>query len=127
MSDLDEHLLQHLGGPEKLQTIVDDMYSRVLNDPELRGFFADTEMSRLRKMQHQFLQSAFGGEVAYTGAELTAAHANRGITSHHYASFCGHFADAMQTHGLDPVVIDRALGRLAIFKDRVTGDANVDG
>lgn len=127
MSETDDELLARIGGPVKMKEIVDDMYFRVLNDPDLAPFFADTEMDRLKKMQYQFLASAFDGPADYTGAELTQVHAGRGIRASHYAKFCGHFAEAMEARGADPHDIDQALARLAIYKDRITGDTNVDG
>ena len=74
-----------------------------------------------------FLASAFDGPVDYTGAELTAIHAGRGITAKHFAKFCGHFADALEARDISKRDLDDALGRLAMFKDKITGDANVDG
>ncbi len=122
-----DRLFDRIGGPDEMKAIVDDMYYRVLNDPELSPFFADVEMDRLKRMQFQFLASAFDGPAEYTGAELTAVHAGRGITAKHFAKFCGHFAEAMEAHGASAQDVDQALGRLAIYKDRVTGDTNVDG
>lgn len=127
MSETDDQLFTRLGGPAKMIEIVDDMYFRVMNDSELAPFFADTKMDRLKKMQYQFLASAFDGPADYTGAELTEVHAGRGIRAAHYAKFCGHFADAMEAHNVSAGDIDSALARLAIYKDRVTGDTNVDG
>ncbi|QDV61000.1 group I truncated hemoglobin [Crateriforma conspicua] len=125
--ETNQQLFERIGGPDQMKAIVDDMYARVLTDPELAHFFADTSMERLKKMQFQFLASAFDGPVEYTGAELTKVHAGRGIMAYHFAKFCGHFADAMEAHGIERVDIDLALARLAIYKDRVTGDTNVDG
>ncbi len=63
----------------------------------------------------------------YSGSELTAVHKGRGIRAQHFYRFCGHFADAMEDRGIDPQLIDRALARLALYRDRITGDTNVDG
>ena len=78
-------------------------------------------------MQNHFLASAFDGPAEYSGAELTAIHAGRGIKGTHFAKFCGHFADVLEDRQINPRDIDDALGRLAMFKDKITGDANVDG
>jgi len=127
MSEENDNLFLRLGGAKGMSAIVDDMYRRVLADEELAPFFANASMDRLRKMQYQFLASAFDGPVDYAGSELTAIHSQRGIRAKHFAKFCGHFADAMEAHGADPKDVDNALGRLAMFKDKITGDANVDG
>lgn len=127
MSESSVNLFQRLGGASTLAAMVDDMYTKVLADPELAPFFQNVEMERLRNMQYQFLASALDGPATYTGAELTSIHHGRGITAQHFAAFCGHFADAMEANGASKRDVDDALGRLAIYKDKITGSANVDG
>ena len=127
MSDEAKVLFERLGGASAVADIVNEMYDRVLADPELAPFFGDTSMDHLRKMQFHFLASAFDGPVEYSGAELTQIHANRGIKAKHFAKFCGHFADILEERNVAPRDVDDALGRLAMFKDKITGDANVDG
>jgi hemoglobin len=127
MSDEVENLFERLGGAVGVAAIVRDMYDRVLEDPELAPFFAATSMERLHRMQYQFIASALDGPVEYSGAELTAVHRGRGITAQHFAKFCGHFADAIEAHGASPRDVDQALGRLATYKDKVTGEVNLDG
>jgi hemoglobin len=127
MSEATDGLFEQFGGAERLSQIVHDMYDRVLSDPELAPFFKDVDLTRLHRMQYQFLASALDGPADYTGAELTAIHRGRGITSHHFAIFCGHFADAAESHGVGNASIDAALGRLAVYKDRVIGDVSIDG
>ncbi len=120
-------LFDRLGGAEGVARVVEDMYTRVLADPDLAPFFEHVQMDRLRQMQFQFIASALDGPINYTGAELTAIHRDRGITARHFAKFCGHFADAVETHGATPFDVDQALGRLATYEGKVTGDTNVDG
>ncbi len=127
MADPSVELFDRLGGSEGLKQIVEEMYRRVLQDDELAAFFKDVPMDRLHNMQFQFLSSALDGPVNYAGSDLNAIHAKRGITAHHFAKFCNHFASAMEFHGADSRDVDTALGRLATYKDKITGDANVDG
>lgn len=127
MSDTSEILFQRLGGAQAVADMVDEMYRRILDDPELAPFFEQASMDRVRRMQYQFIASALDGPVQYTGAELTEIHRGRGITAQHFAKFCSHFADAMESHGATPRDIDDALGRLATYKDKITGESNIDG
>ncbi|EMI17807.1 globin [Rhodopirellula maiorica SM1] len=120
-------LFDRMGGAEALSAIVKDMYERIFKDPELAPFFQNVQTDRLRKMQYEFLASAFQGPVNYTGAELTAIHHNRGIHAGHFAKFCSHFADAARAHGAREADVDQALGQLATYKDKITGDSNIDG
>ena len=127
MSDESTDLFQRLGGSEKILSVVRDMYSRVFADPELAHFFAKVDKERLPQMQFQFLASAFGGPVYYSGSELTAIHKQHKINAKQFAKFCGHFADALEDSGASKRDVDDALARLAIYRDKITGEANVDG
>ncbi len=127
MSTEESTLFERMGGAEGIADIVRDMYARVQRDPELAPFFQNVAMDRLLRMQFQFMASALDGPVNYTGAELTQIHKGRGITGHHFARFCNHFAEAAEQAGASPRDVDAALGRLATYKDKITGDATVDG
>ncbi len=122
-----ESLFDRLGGAVGVADVVRDMYERILSDPELAPFFEKVSMDRLHRMQFEFMASALDGPIEYTGAELTSIHRGRGITAHHFARFCGHFADAVEAHGATARDIDDALGRLATYKDKITGEINIDG
>ena len=126
MPEKENSLFDRLGGATGVAKIVDEMYRRVLEDPELSPFFEKVSMDRLHRMQFQFISAALDGPVGYTGAELTAIHRGRGITAHHFSRFCGHFADAVEAHGATPREVDDALGRLATYKDKITGEVNLD-
>jgi len=123
----EETLFERMGGAQGIADLVQEMYRRVLDDPELAPFFENVAIDRLRRMQYQFMASALDGPIEYTGAELTQIHRGRGINGHHFAKFCGHFADAAEQSGASKRDIDDALGRLATYKDKVTGESTVDG
>lgn len=124
---MSENLFQQLGGAEKVAAIVETMYSNVLKDDTLAPLFADIDMSRLRRMQYEFLASALGGPVSYSGAELQSIHAGLGITMHHFSLFVGYLASSMEQHGANKDQVDSMLGKVAMYKDRIVGSSNVDG
>lgn len=126
-SDNDAVLLQRIGGAETLQRIVDQMYTRVMADPELAPFFTGVQMEKLVRMQTEFIASIISGDIRYTGADLTRVHAGRGITRHHFSQFVGHLTQSMQANDVDAFDIDQVLGRLAMYSDKITGNANASG
>ncbi len=127
MAENEQELLERLGGPTAVAGFVQELYDRVLADPELAPFFEKTSMGRLRKMQHEFLVAALDGPVSYSGAELTAVHRGRGITDRHFAKFCGHFADVLEAKDVSSLDVDLVLSRLSMTKDKVVGTSNTDG
>jgi len=120
-------LLDQVGGPEGLRRIVDEMYVRVLADKELSPFFEGVEMDKLVRMQTEFIASITSGDIEYTGADLTKVHAGRGITRQHFTRFVSHLTEALEARQVTPHAIDQVLGKLAMYNDKITGSANVDG
>ena len=125
--DANQTLFERLGGQEQLVKMIDEFYDRITSHDSLGPYFQAVPSERLRNMQFQFLAAAFGGPVYYSGSELTAAHANRGIGSKQFSEFCGLFADVLEDFGVSARDVTEALARLSTFKDKVTGDATVDG
>ena len=123
----DDQLFERIGGAEAVAEIVRDMYRRVLADPDLASFFDEVDLERLQHMQFEFIASALGGPVNYSGAELQAIHKGRNIQPQHYSQFVGHLASAMESRGVDQQDVDHMLGRMAMFRDRIVGGSNIDG
>ncbi|MFN3190575.1 MAG: group I truncated hemoglobin [Aureliella sp.] len=124
---MDASLLSDLGGPESVFEIVSEMYERVFQDPELAPFFEHTDAEHLKKMQYEFLVSALGGPVNYSGAELQAAHTGRGIQPAHFSRFVSHFDEVLEERDVDKRTRESIVSQLAMHRDRIVGGANVDG
>jgi hemoglobin len=102
-------IYETIGGEAALEPMVDDFYGRVLVDPELRGFFAGTNMARLRGRQVEFLAAVLGGPRSYTGASLRTAHQGRGIEQVHFDLVAEHLVTALQAAGVPADVIDQII------------------
>jgi hemoglobin len=100
-------LYEIVGGEAALSLLVDDFYDRVLADPELRGFFVGTNMTRLKGRQVEFFAAALGGPVPYAGASLRDAHQGRGIEQKHFDLVAGHLVAALRAAGVPPDVVDQ--------------------
>lgn len=124
---MSEPLIEQIGGAAEVKAIVEEMYQSVFQDPELSPFFKDVDKERLQNMQYEFLVSALGGPVNYSGAELQSIHAHRGITAKHYSDFVSHLVRALEARKVDKSIIDNILGTLAMYRDRIIGGSNVDG
>src|SRR5215831_13293414 len=106
-------LYEIIGGEAALWPVVDDFYDRVLADPELRGFFAGTNMTRLKGRQVEFFAAALGGPLPYTGASMRDAHRGRGIEQKHFDLVAGHLITALQAAGMPHEVIDRIVAAIS--------------
>jgi hemoglobin len=79
-----------LVGPDEIRTAVDQFYSRVCGDGELKDFFADVDIRELKRHQAQFISQLWGGPTVYALDELAAAHQRLKISPERYWRVCGH-------------------------------------
>ena len=103
-------LFDQLGGTESIDVAVEEFYRRVLDDPDLRPFFAGVPMRRLRAHQKAFMTMAFGGPQTYRGRDLGQAHAHLGIEDHHVDLVAGHLADVLNGLGVPAELVDQVMG-----------------
>ena len=108
-----------IGGQAALEPVVDDFSDRVLADPELRGFFAGSSMTRLKGRQVEFFAAALGGPRPYTGASLRDAHRGRGIEQKHFDLVAGHLVAALGAAGVPPGVIDRIAAEISPLASQI--------
>lgn len=112
-------IYEDIGGQEALIAVVDDFYVRVLADPELAGFFAGTNMPRLKGMQVEFFAAALGGPDAYRGRSMKDVHRGRGIGRTHFDLVAGHLTGALTAAGVPPETVDTIIGTIAPLADDI--------
>lgn len=93
-------LYDHFGGAEPIQAVTEEFYRKVLADEMLGPMFAGTDMTRQAGMLAQFLASAFGGPMVYSGRDLRTAHAGMPLTDEHFDRVIGHLATTLGDFGV---------------------------
>jgi hypothetical protein len=73
-------IFERIGGDQMISEVIDEFYDRVLADPDLKPFFRNTSMDKLRRMQREFFSAALDGPITYSGKPLSHVHHGRGIT-----------------------------------------------
>jgi hemoglobin len=67
-------LYQRLGGRQAIVLVVDDFVGNVARDKRINGFFADTDIPRLKRLLVQQICAASGGPCQYEGRSMREAH-----------------------------------------------------
>ncbi|TDU82497.1 hemoglobin [Kribbella voronezhensis] len=101
-----------VGGGAAVASVVDLFYQSVLADPQLAGYFADTDLTRLKRHQVQLVSQVMGGPVSYEGADLAAAHRGRGITDEDFGLVVAHLIKALEAHSVPQEITDRVVQAL---------------
>jgi len=94
-----------IGGKKTIWAATDAFYRRVLADDAIRPLFETSDMPQLRARQSMFISMLLGGEVVYTGKDISAAHAHareQGLNDGHFDRFLNHFREALKEVGVEP-------------------------
>ena len=105
-----------VGGKPAIREVVEQFYARVLADDELAPYFADADVSEVKRHQVLLLSQVLGGPAEYDGRELGAAHRGLGITSDHYDKVVGHLVAVLTELGADDELLAAAGGVVAGVK-----------
>jgi hemoglobin len=112
-------LVDELGGPDGLAATVDDLYRRLLADPELAPYFRSVNLRRLRAHMTDFLVAALDGPDRYAGRDLAQAHADLHVTDDAFDLTASHLLDALEEHRVRPELLDSVLERIAPLRSVV--------
>ncbi len=111
-----------IGGHDVLEVVVEDFYCRVLDDDQLAGFYAGSDMKCVKARQVEFLGAVLGGPGRYSGASMRQVHEGRGITMHHFAMVAAHLADSLCAAGLHPDTITAVLHSIAPLAGEIASE-----
>jgi len=127
MNDKQQTLFERVGGERAISDLIHDFYDRVLADLELKPFFKDVSVDKLRRMQREFFSAALDGPISYTGRPLSHVHHGRGITKHHLALYIGHLIDVLEGRGINDQDVQEIIARVNTYAEEITGDVGSAG
>jgi hemoglobin len=127
MLDEKQTLYERIGGEREISKLVHAFYDRVIADPELKPFFKNTSMGKLRRMQREFFSAALDGPIKYTGKPLSYVHHGRGITNHHLALYVDHLIDTLRGHKISEQNVQEIISRINTYAEEITGDMGSGG
>jgi hemoglobin len=110
-----------VGGGPAIASVVELFYRKVLADPQLSGYFVDTDLVRLKRHQVQLVSQVMGGPVTYGGPELADAHKGRGITGEHFGRVVVHLVAALEEHDVPADIVGRVVSALGATQDDIVG------
>lgn len=127
MIDNQQTLFQRVGGEPAIAELIDRFYDSVVADPELKPFFENVSMIKLRRMQREFFSAALDGPIEYSGRPLGHVHHGRGITKHHFSLYVGHLIDTLQSFAFKERDVQDIISRINTYADEITGDTSSGG
>jgi len=112
-----------LGDDRKpMRAVTAAFYARVLADDLLAPYFAGVDIDRQAGMLAEFLAMAFGGPHAYSGRDLSAAHAHlTGLTDEHFDRVVSYLAQTLRDRGVSDDDIATVAAVAETLRDDVLG------
>ncbi|MGQ0652520.1 MAG: group I truncated hemoglobin [Betaproteobacteria bacterium] len=80
----EKSLYERLGGQKAIVAVVDDFVGNVAADGRINGFFARTDIPRLKRLLVEQICAGTGGPCTYTGRDMKTTHAGMGIAPVHF-------------------------------------------
>ena len=106
-------LYERLGGAPAIEAVVDDLYRRILDDPELAPFFARVNQRSQKGRMDAFVTMVTGGPSDYRGRDMKTAHARHAIQDHHFDLVAGHLIATLESVGADPIAANELVTAVA--------------
>ncbi len=96
-------LLDQVGGEEVVRAVLDDLYTRLFDDPMVGFLFAGHDREHIVRAQTLFTRRLLGDTRApYTGKSIPDAHAALPILPGHFDRRHKLLADVLAAHGVPP-------------------------
>ena len=90
----EKSLYDRLGGRAAIVAVVDDFVGNVATDPRINGFFANTDIARLKRLLVEQICAGSGGPCTYSGRDMKTAHQGMGVRDEHFGALV---ADLVKT------------------------------
>jgi hemoglobin len=106
-------LYERLGGAPAIEAVVDELYRRILADPELAPFFSRVNLRSQASRMRAFVTMVTGGPNEYRGRDMQTAHRGHAIEDRHFDLVAGHLVATLEVAGADPVAADELVTMVA--------------
>jgi hemoglobin len=105
-------LYERLGGKGAITSVVDTFVSKVGGDKRINGYFASTDLAKLKAHLVNQICEASGGPCRYTGRSMKQTHAGMGVTEDAFSALVGDLVAALDQHNVGKAEKDELLGVL---------------
>ncbi|MDR4479880.1 MAG: group 1 truncated hemoglobin [Nitrospira sp.] len=109
-------LYERLGGKDSIATVVETFVSKVGGDKRINGYFASTDLTKLKMHLVNQICEASGGPCTYTGRTMTQTHKGMGVHDAAFGALVEDLVAALDHHKVGKAEKDELLGVLGPMK-----------
>ena len=112
-------LYERLGGKAAITAVVDTFVSKVGADKRINGYFASTDLTKLKMHLGNQICEASGGPCQYTGRTMKQTHAGMGVTDAAFGALVEDLVAALDHHKVGKAEKDDLHAVLGPMKDDI--------
>ena len=112
-------LYERLGGKEAITAVVDTFVAKVGGDKRINGYFASTDLTKLKMHLVNQICEASGGPCKYTGRTMKQTHAGMGVTDEAFGALVDDLVSALDHHKVGKTEKDDLLAVLGPMKSDI--------
>ena len=117
----DKSLYDRLGGKGAITAVVDEFVGNVAGDKRINGYFAKTDIPRLKRNLVDQICSATGGPCVYTGRDMKTTHKGMGIADADFNALVEDLVKALDKFNVPAKEKGELLGILGPLKPQIVG------
>jgi len=115
-------LYDRIGGQSGIDSIVEELYTRVTTDSVLGSYFRNVSVDRLKVMQRHFLAAATGGPMNYSGRPLSVVHKPLGISRYEFNRYVQLMVESLSKLGVSEEDSQQAVATINIYAGDIVND-----
>jgi hemoglobin len=112
-------LYDRLGGKGAITAVVDTFVGKVGGDTRINGYFAGTDLGKLKMHLVNQICEASGGPCKYTGRTMKQTHAGMGVDEAAFNTLVEDLVAALDHHKVGKTEKDELLGVLGPMKGEI--------
>lgn len=112
-------LYDRLGGKGAITAVVETFVGNVGGDPRINGYFAITDLVKLKTHLINQICEASGGPCKYTGRTMKQTHAGMGLNDAAFGALVEDLVAALDHHKVGKTEKDELLGALGPMKSDI--------
>ena len=112
-------LYDRLGGKDGITTVVDAFVARVGGDKRINGYFASTDLTKLKMHMVNQICEATGGPCKYQGRTMKQTHAGMGVTDAAFGALVEDLVATLDQHNVGKAEKEELLGILGPMKSDI--------
>ena len=114
-------LYDRLGGQPAIVAVVDDFVGNVAADNRINGFFARTDIPRLKRLLVEQICAGTGGPCTYTGRDMQTTHRGMKITDAQFNALVEDLVKSLDKFKVPAQEKGELLGVLGPMKPMIVG------